>query len=76
MKEADKYYETLITRYLSGESSVDEASDLLLWLKDHPANINLFMEMRKTWVMQYAHIVDQVTELDEEWPQKSPRPLL
>ena len=67
MKEADAYYETLITRYLSGESSVDEASDLLLWLKDNPANINLFMEMRKTWVMQYAQIVDQVTDLDDEW---------
>jgi ferric-dicitrate binding protein FerR (iron transport regulator) len=67
MKEADTYYETLITRYFSGETSVDEASDLLLWLKDNPANLSLFMEMRKTWVMQYAHLVDQVTDLDEEW---------
>jgi ferric-dicitrate binding protein FerR (iron transport regulator) len=67
MKEADTYYETLITRYFSGETSVDEASDLLLWIKDNPDNLNLFMEMRKTWVMQYAHLVDQVTDLDEEW---------
>jgi ferric-dicitrate binding protein FerR (iron transport regulator) len=67
MKDVKAYNETLIMRYLSGEASNDEVSDLLLWLRDDPANLNLFMEMRKIWVMQYAHIVEQETELDEEW---------
>jgi ferric-dicitrate binding protein FerR (iron transport regulator) len=67
MKEADAYYETLITRYLSGETSVDETSDLLLWLRDDPDNLNLYMEMRKIWIIQHANIVDRVTDLDKEW---------
>ena len=61
------YYETLITRYLSGETTKNEVSELLLWLKADSANLSVFMEMRKTWFLQYAHIVDQVVDLDDEW---------
>ena len=67
MKEDHAYYETLITRYLSGETTKNEVSELLLWLQGDSANLNVFMEMRKIWFLQYAHIVEQVVDLDEEW---------
>ncbi len=73
MNENTTYYEILIVRYLSGEATAKEVSDLTAWLKADTGNLNTFREARKTWALQEAVRVENNTELDSEWDSLSER---
>ena len=61
------YYETLITRYLSGETTAAEVSELSTWLRADTENLRLFREMRKVWSFQESFHLENTTDLDNEW---------
>ncbi|RLD39710.1 MAG: hypothetical protein DRJ15_07735 [Bacteroidetes bacterium] len=73
MNKNSTYYETLISRYLSGESSAAEVSELNTWLGADDGNLALFSEMRKSWALQEALLVENTTDLDSEWDSLSSR---
>jgi transmembrane sensor len=73
MNENSTYYETLISRYLSGESTAAEVSELNTWLGADAGNLALFSEMRKSWALQEALLVEDTTDLDSEWDSLSAR---
>ncbi|MFH1296505.1 MAG: FecR domain-containing protein [Bacteroidota bacterium] len=67
MNANDTYYPDLITRYLSGEASQEEITELSAWVQTDPANAILFDELRKTWFGVMADQVEQQADLDKEW---------
>lgn len=71
MEEGHTYYETLITKYLTGEANSEEVSELLVWLKKSSDNLRIFMEMRHSWFLQHVHYLEEVIDLDEEWEAMS-----
>ncbi|MEA3444854.1 MAG: FecR domain-containing protein, partial [Bacteroidota bacterium] len=42
-------WDELIARYLAGEADADEIKRLEVWVKDDPAHVRLFNEMRTAW---------------------------
>ena len=54
MNEPHTYYETLITRYFSGEAGANEVVELSAWVKSDPAHQQLFKEYQKSWAMLEA----------------------
>lgn len=69
MNTNESYYPDLITRYLSGEASPEEISELSAWIRSEPVNASVFDEYRRTWLGIVAGQVDQQVELDNEWEQ-------
>lgn len=67
MEEKTTYHESLITKYLLGETSDDEVQELLAWLKASSRHVKIFVDMRKIWLLQQAHQVEENMDLDEEW---------
>jgi len=61
------YYETLFTRYLSGEATAAEVSELSSWLRADAENLKLFREVRKAWSFQESIQIKNNTDLDHEW---------
>ena len=73
MTEDTTYYDTLITRYLSGEVSSEETYELEGWLKTDAENLQLFNDMRKVWALQQALHVENTIDLDNEWESLTTR---
>lgn len=67
MEEMATYHETLIAKYLLGETSEEEVQDLLVWLKASSKHVKIFVDMRRTWLTQRAYDVEDTMDLDEEW---------
>lgn len=67
MDKTTTYYETLIARYLSGEATAKEVSELSEWLRTDAENLRLFRKIRKSWSLQEAMVVENATDLDSEW---------
>jgi ferric-dicitrate binding protein FerR (iron transport regulator) len=66
MNYTDKYIE-LITRYFSGEATIDEARELSNWVGADPTNKALFEEYAKTWQQVESRKADDTIDLDQEW---------
>jgi len=73
MEENTAYYETLITKYLLCEASTKEVHQLLEWLKFSSENLDLFMKMRQSWLIQKTHQLEQIIDIDDEWLSFSER---
>lgn len=69
METQDTYYETLITRYLSGEATRNEIDELELWVKKDPENRKIFNEYYSAWNLLRNDIIETDTDLDAEWDQ-------
>lgn len=67
MKNDPTYYITLITRYLSGEASLEEMDQLIGWIEEDDKNHDLFREYQQTWGLIEKSIIDQNVEIDAEW---------
>jgi len=67
------YYETLISRYLSGEAGADEVLKLTEWISADAENLKLFREFRKSWAFQEALVVDNTVDVEDEWASFSKR---
>lgn len=73
MDKNTTYYETLISKYLSGEASAKEVDQILEWLKDDSGNLRMFMDLRKSWLIQQKHYVEQIVDINDEWLSISER---
>jgi ferric-dicitrate binding protein FerR (iron transport regulator) len=67
MDTSATYYETLITRYLSGEASPQELAELSAWVGSADENLSLFSEYRKSWSLLEAAQIDSNVDVDSEW---------
>src|SRR5210317_1303092 len=67
MDKPATYYETLISKYLSGEAEAHEVSDLFTWITSDNENRKLFTSLRKSWALTMAYKVENETDLDHEW---------
>ncbi|NQT78132.1 MAG: FecR domain-containing protein [Bacteroidetes bacterium] len=67
MNKAHTYYETLITRYFSGEAGADEVMELSAWVRSDPAHQQLFKEYQKSWALVEASNMDASADLDTSW---------
>jgi transmembrane sensor len=71
MDKTTTYYETLISRYLLGEAGAVEVSELSTWLRADAGNLQLFIELRKSWSLQQALQVENTIDVDVEWAELS-----
>ena len=67
MKTESTYHINLITRYFYGEASPGEIRELEQWVKDDPANANLFSEYQSTWKTLENAKIETSTDLIREW---------
>ncbi len=67
MKTESTYHINLITRYFYGEASPGEIRELEQWVKDDPANANLFSEYQSTWKTLENAKIETSTDLILEW---------
>jgi ferric-dicitrate binding protein FerR (iron transport regulator) len=57
----------LITRYLGGEATDAEVSELESWVQEDPKNTTRFIEMKKAWILSgMTHGTDQIN-IDAAW---------
>lgn len=73
MDENATYHEILIARYLSGEATPDELSELSAWLMDDAGNQRFFRGIRDSWALQQAMVVEDTVDPDREWEALSQR---
>ena len=73
MNSNETYYPDLITRYLSGEASSEEISELSGWIQSNPEHASIFDEFRKTWQGVLAYQVEQQVDLEKEWKEITPK---
>ncbi|HSG67148.1 MAG TPA: FecR domain-containing protein [Bacteroidales bacterium] len=67
MNKDTTYYEELIGKYLSGEATSADISDLRTWLEEREENKSLFTQTRKAWALSEAVRAEKQIDLDEEW---------
>ncbi len=67
MKTNSTYYIDLISRYFYGEATPEEIHELEQWVKDDPANANLFSEYQRTWKTLENAKIETSTDLILEW---------
>jgi ferric-dicitrate binding protein FerR (iron transport regulator) len=60
------YYEELIARYLNGEASHQEVTELTAWVKTSNENTKLFSSYHSTWLKLTESKVHRIN-IDEEW---------
>ncbi len=65
------YYNELIARYFSGETSPEETAELSLWLQGDESRAEQFRALHKTWMMLEARRVEETIQLDGEWERLS-----
>jgi transmembrane sensor len=65
------YYNELITRYLSGETSPEETAELSLWLQGDQSRAEHFRNLHKTWLLLESRRVEKTIHLDREWEMMS-----
>ena len=73
MNSNETYYTDLITRYLSGEASQEEITELSAWIQTDPSNTALFDELHKAWFRVMADQVEQQLDLEREWEVMIPK---
>lgn len=61
------YYETLISKYLSGEADHKEVAELMAWIESDAENKELFSSFRNSWALTEAYYVESNTDIDQEW---------
>ena len=84
MNDNTTYYDGLIAAYFSGEASPEEVELLSVWLTADQANLKLFEEYRKTWLLAGKDALAGSIDIDAEWqalstrmePQKASAPTL
>ena len=67
MDSGNTYYITLINRYLAGEASEKEISELSAWLLEDPENKKLFAEHKKINDAVVQEMIESKVDLDAEW---------
>ena len=67
MNTNETYYINLISRYLYGEASPPEISELEKWVKADPANADLFSAYRKTWKAIEDSKIESSADPDRDW---------
>lgn len=73
MDKPATYYETLISKYLSGEAEAKEVSVLFTWITSDNENRKLFTSIRESWALTMAYNVESNTDLDHEWSEIADR---
>ncbi|NQV02762.1 MAG: FecR domain-containing protein [Bacteroidia bacterium] len=73
MNTHDTYYPDLITRYLSGEASREEISELSTWIQANPEHASIFDEFRKTWLGVVTDQIELQLDLEKEWEALVPK---
>jgi len=73
MKEETTYYNGLIAAYFSGETTPEEIELLSVWLTEDKANLDLFEEYRKTWLLTGKDAISSGLNIDTEWTEISKR---
>ena len=67
MDKPATYYETLISKYLAGETDSGEVAELKAWIASDSKNRETFTLLRQTWAFTEAYNVDSKTDLDKAW---------
>jgi ferric-dicitrate binding protein FerR (iron transport regulator) len=67
MENTSTYYETLITRYLSGETTPEEMFELSQWLSADEANLSVFEGLHNAWLLNAKVAIDDKTDIDQQW---------
>jgi transmembrane sensor len=67
MDKHETYYPDLITRYLAGEATPEEVSELSEWVRESTDNKLLFKQLHRTWLLMTRQEVTQQMDLKEEW---------
>jgi transmembrane sensor len=73
MDQNHTYYETLISRYLSGEATGIEITELAAWIRSDDEHMRLFTGLRKAWALNEAARIEMHTNLDKEWASMAAR---
>lgn len=73
MNTNDTYYPDLITRYLSGEASPEEISELSAWIESNREHAALFDEFSKTWLKVTAGQIEEQLDPAREWEALLPK---
>lgn len=68
----DNNIDEMITRYLAGETSADEDSRMLLWIRQSDANRKRYNDLKKAFDLTTAHVeasavANPEIDVDEEW---------
>jgi ferric-dicitrate binding protein FerR (iron transport regulator) len=61
------YYNNLLTRYFSGETTPEEVRMLADWVKSDPGNQHEFDTCRKIWQTLQADTIMSTLDVDAEW---------
>ena len=64
-------FHELIIKYLSKEASAEEIIQLEKWVKEDPANKNLFNEYKQSWILLNVTGSGSKIDIDQEWDQLS-----
>ncbi len=67
MEDNLTYYNNLLTRYFSGETTPEEDFILANWVKSDPGNQHEFDAFRKTWQTLQADSITTTLNVDAEW---------
>jgi len=67
MEKEPTYYELLVTRYLSGEATPGEITELSSMAEQNPENETIFREMSQAWTAFEKTRVNESVNLDAEW---------
>ena len=73
MDQNHTYYETLISRYLSGEATGIEITELAAWIRSDDEHMRLFIELQQAWALTESARIESQTSLDEEWDAMAAR---
>jgi len=57
----------LIGKYLTGQASSEEISQLENWVKENPDHKKVFMEYKKLWILSGVGKADHSVDLETEW---------
>jgi len=67
MNSDNTYYISLINRYLAGEATEKEISELSAWLLENPEHKKLFAEHKKINDAVVQEMIESKVDLDAEW---------
>lgn len=67
MNSDNTYYISLINRYLTGDATEKEISELSAWLLEDPENKKLFAEHKKINDAVVQEMIESKVDLDAEW---------
>lgn len=73
MNKTETYYETLLSKYFSGEASNEVVNELSEWVNKDASNKELFEEYSKSWSMMEKSVIDSSIDPGKEWTAFSER---